>query len=165
MTEGGYLLLGLTAIVASLAGVLAFAVARILTAARETTKDRKEGTETAFMAAAMEDAMRRLRDQERAMKARAEASERLSGEIIASMTSGLLVVGHDGGVRTINPAGRRLLGLPEGNWEGGFRDVLADAGAAAVIQPGGSVRDDEVIAAADGHGIAMVFTGVRHFRH
>jgi phosphoribosylaminoimidazolecarboxamide formyltransferase/IMP cyclohydrolase len=44
-------------------------------------------------------------------------------------------------------------------------DALADAGAAAVIQPGGSVRDDEVIAAADEHGIAMVFTGVRHFRH
>ena len=35
----------------------------------------------------------------------------------------------------------------------------------AVIQPGGSVRDDEVIAAADEHGIAMVFTGERHFRH
>jgi phosphoribosylaminoimidazolecarboxamide formyltransferase/IMP cyclohydrolase len=44
-------------------------------------------------------------------------------------------------------------------------DVLAEAGAAAVIQPGGSVRDDEVIAAANEHGIAMVFTGVRHFRH
>ncbi|MEW6313127.1 MAG: bifunctional phosphoribosylaminoimidazolecarboxamide formyltransferase/IMP cyclohydrolase [Pseudomonadota bacterium] len=44
-------------------------------------------------------------------------------------------------------------------------DVLAHAGAAAVIQPGGSVRDEEVIAAADEHGIAMVFTGVRHFRH
>ena len=44
-------------------------------------------------------------------------------------------------------------------------DALAEAGAAAVIQPGGSVRDDEVIAAADERGIAMVFTGVRHFRH
>ena len=44
-------------------------------------------------------------------------------------------------------------------------DVVADAGAAAVIQPGGSVRDEEVIAAADERGIAMVFTGVRHFRH
>jgi phosphoribosylaminoimidazolecarboxamide formyltransferase/IMP cyclohydrolase len=44
-------------------------------------------------------------------------------------------------------------------------DVVADAGAKAVIQPGGSVRDDEVIAAADERGIAMVFTGVRHFRH
>jgi phosphoribosylaminoimidazolecarboxamide formyltransferase/IMP cyclohydrolase len=49
-----------------------------------------------------------------------------------------------------------------------FRDGLdaaAAAGITAVIQPGGSVRDDEVIAAADEHGIAMVFTGQRHFRH
>jgi phosphoribosylaminoimidazolecarboxamide formyltransferase/IMP cyclohydrolase len=44
-------------------------------------------------------------------------------------------------------------------------DVLADAGASCVIQPGGSMRDDEVIAAANERGIAMVFTGVRHFRH
>src|SRR6266481_5404507 len=44
-------------------------------------------------------------------------------------------------------------------------DVVARAGAAAIIQPGGSVRDEEVTAAADEHGIAMAFTGVRHFRH
>ncbi len=44
-------------------------------------------------------------------------------------------------------------------------DVVADAGAIAVIQPGGSMRDEEVIAAADERGIAMVFTGHRHFRH
>ncbi len=44
-------------------------------------------------------------------------------------------------------------------------DVAAAAGITAVIQPGGSVRDDEVIAAANEHGIAMVFTGERHFRH
>ncbi|MDR0717097.1 MAG: bifunctional phosphoribosylaminoimidazolecarboxamide formyltransferase/IMP cyclohydrolase [Azoarcus sp.] len=44
-------------------------------------------------------------------------------------------------------------------------DILAASGAAAVIQPGGSVRDEEVIAAADEHGLAMVFTGARHFRH
>jgi phosphoribosylaminoimidazolecarboxamide formyltransferase / IMP cyclohydrolase len=44
-------------------------------------------------------------------------------------------------------------------------DAAAQAGIKAVIQPGGSMRDEEVIAAADEHGIAMVFTGVRHFRH
>ncbi len=44
-------------------------------------------------------------------------------------------------------------------------DVVADNGAVAVIQPGGSMRDEEVIAAADERGIAMVFTGTRHFRH
>ncbi len=49
-----------------------------------------------------------------------------------------------------------------------FADGLlaaAEAGATAVIQPGGSKRDDEVVAAADAHGMAMVFTGMRHFRH
>ncbi len=44
-------------------------------------------------------------------------------------------------------------------------DAAAEAGIKAVIQPGGSMRDDEVIAAADEHNIAMVFTGMRHFRH
>ena len=49
-----------------------------------------------------------------------------------------------------------------------FRDGIdnaGEAGIAAVIQPGGSIRDEEVIAAADEHGMAMVFTGMRHFRH
>jgi phosphoribosylaminoimidazolecarboxamide formyltransferase/IMP cyclohydrolase len=44
-------------------------------------------------------------------------------------------------------------------------DVVAEFGIKSVIQPGGSKRDEEVIAAADEHGIAMVFTGMRHFRH
>ena len=69
------------------------------------------------------------------------------------------------------------LGLPETPAKGSvvasdaffpFADGLlaaAEAGATAVIQPGGSVRDDEVIAAADDAGLAMVFTGMRHFRH
>jgi phosphoribosylaminoimidazolecarboxamide formyltransferase / IMP cyclohydrolase len=44
-------------------------------------------------------------------------------------------------------------------------DAVARAGATAVVQPGGSVRDEEVIASADEHGLAMVFSGRRHFRH
>jgi phosphoribosylaminoimidazolecarboxamide formyltransferase/IMP cyclohydrolase len=44
-------------------------------------------------------------------------------------------------------------------------DVVVDAGATCVIQPGGSMRDDEVIAAANERGVAMVYSGVRHFRH
>jgi phosphoribosylaminoimidazolecarboxamide formyltransferase/IMP cyclohydrolase len=44
-------------------------------------------------------------------------------------------------------------------------DVLIRAGVTAIVQPGGSKRDDEVIAAADEAGVAMAFTGVRHFRH
>ena len=49
-----------------------------------------------------------------------------------------------------------------------FRDGIdsaAEHGISAIIQPGGSMRDDEVIAAANEHGLAMVFTGMRHFRH
>ena len=44
-------------------------------------------------------------------------------------------------------------------------DAAAAVGITCVIQPGGSIRDDEVIAAADEHGIAMIFTDMRHFRH
>ncbi len=44
-------------------------------------------------------------------------------------------------------------------------DAAAEAGISAVIQPGGSMRDQEVIDAANEHGMAMVFSGMRHFRH
>ena len=134
MSQSGYLFLGLTAIVAALSGVLAYAVLRIFAAARAATRDdKKTGSETAFMTAAMEDAVRKLRDGERAMKARAEASERLSSEIVASLTSGLLVVDRDGIVRTLNPAGQTMLRLAGNRWEGPFREVLKDAGPLADV--------------------------------
>jgi len=44
-------------------------------------------------------------------------------------------------------------------------ELAAGLGVSAIVQPGGAVRDEQVIAAADAHGLAMVFTGVRHFRH
>jgi phosphoribosylaminoimidazolecarboxamide formyltransferase/IMP cyclohydrolase len=44
-------------------------------------------------------------------------------------------------------------------------DTAAEYGIGAIIQPGGSMRDEEVIQAANDHGLAMVFTGMRHFRH
>ena len=127
MNNSGYLLLGLTGIVAALSAVLAYAVLRIFAAARAATRDHKEGAETAFMAAAMEDAVRKLKAGERAMQARAEASERLSSEIVASLTSGLLVVDAEGIVRTLNPAGRAMLGLTGVDAEGPYRDVLKNA--------------------------------------
>jgi nitrogen fixation/metabolism regulation signal transduction histidine kinase len=134
VTKAAYLLLGLTAIVAALAGILAFAVTKFMAAARATAKAAREGGgETAFMAAAMEEALSSMRSQERAMKARAEASERLSSEIIASLTSGLLVVTQDGIVRTLNPAGRRLLGLPDADWTRNYREVLSSAAPLADV--------------------------------
>jgi len=133
MTRAGILLLSLTAIIAALVGVLAFAITKLIAAARSRGTERKEGAETAFMAAAMEKAVERMRSQERAMKERAEASERLSQEIIASITSGLLVVGHEGTVRTLNPAGRRMLGLDAVTFSDAMRDVLRTAGPLVAV--------------------------------
>jgi PAS domain S-box-containing protein len=134
MSQTGYLFLGLTAIVAALAALLVFAVLRFASLARDAQRRlRAEGTETAFMAAAVEQAVTHLREQEQAMKIRAEESERLSGEIIASMTSGLLLVGHEGEVRMLNPAGRRLLGLSDDLPNGPYREMLAGTAPLAEV--------------------------------
>ena len=134
MSQSAYLLLGLTTILGVVAGAVTFAVLKIISEARTSLrKQREAGSETQFMAVAMEDALVSLRQQERAMKARAEASERLSSEIIASMTSGLLVVDRDGRVRTLNPAGRKLLGVSGAPGEGSIRDLLASAAPLANV--------------------------------
>ena len=83
--------------------------------------------ETALLSQALEDAIARLKAQERAMAARAEASERLSGQIVASLTAGLIVADLDGRVSIVNPSSRRLLGLGDGPLEGTVRDVLGAA--------------------------------------
>lgn len=129
MTQYGYALLGLTALVAVLVGVLVFAVLRLLSAARDAKRHLREGrgSETALVAATLQDAIVRLKAQERAMSARAEASERLSSEIVSSLTAGLLVVTTDGRVQILNPAGHRLLGLPDGARPDGYRELLRDA--------------------------------------
>ena len=128
MSETGWLIVGLNAIVAFLFGALGYATVKIITAARDLRSKKAPGSETAFMAAAMEQAVQRLRAQEQAMLARAEASEQLSEEIIASMSSGLLVVSEDRHVRTLNPAGRALLGLPGDPPSSAMDDVLRTAG-------------------------------------
>ena len=129
MTRSVYLLLGLTAIIGAVAGTLAFTLLRAFAAARDIAGQGRDrtGAETAFMAAAMEQAMARLKQREQALAARAEASERLSDEIVASLTSGLLVVGPDRRVETLNPFGRKLLAIPETGWSGPFGDVFRAA--------------------------------------
>ena len=134
MTRSGYLLLGLTAIVGALCGIIAFAIARFTAAARDLHRaSRNTGGEAAFMTAALEEAMTRLRQQERAMSLRAEASERVSGQIMANLTSGLLVVRGDGTVEMLNPAGRRLLGMGEANSSGHYLSVLQTAAPLADV--------------------------------
>jgi PAS domain S-box-containing protein len=113
VSPSAYALIGLTAIVACLVAILTFAVLRMAFVARDNRRNRSGGTETALLSAALAEAVGKLKTQERAMAARAEASERLSGEIITSLTAGAIVVGLDGNVTTLNPAGRRILELPD----------------------------------------------------
>jgi signal transduction histidine kinase len=116
---------GLTAIVAALVGVLMFAVLRFAAAARDSKRYLRENqTENAFVTAALHEALTTLKAQEREMSARAEASERLSSEIVESLTSGLLVVGSDAHLRILNPAGRRLLRVGEGPVTKAYREIL-----------------------------------------
>jgi PAS domain S-box-containing protein len=135
MTPQGLAFLGLTAIVAALVATLAFAVLRIFSAARNTRQHlRAEGGEAALLSAALQEAVAKLKAQERATALRAEASERLSEQIIASLSAGLLVVNADGEVQTVNPAGRRLLGLPDGTYRGrNYRQLLANAEPLAAL--------------------------------
>ena len=108
----------------------------------------------------------------------------LAWRVVARVSSNTIVlckggqvVGIGAGQQNRRDAGIIAAQKADGRAQGGvcasdaffpFRDGLdaaADAGATAVIQPGGSIRDDEVIAAANEQGMAMVFTGERHFRH
>jgi signal transduction histidine kinase len=127
MSANAYALIGLTAIVAALIAILTFAVLRFASAARDSRRSLSENrSETAFVTAALQEALTKLKAQEREMSARAEASERLSGEIVESLTSGLLVTGSGGEIRILNPSARRMLDLPESAVTLHYREVLQD---------------------------------------
>lgn len=136
LTPAGYTLLGLTAIVGLLAGLVAFALLRFVGAARASTRHlRESNAETAMLSAALQDAVAKLRQQERSSLARAEASERLNEQIVNGLTSGLLVASADGQVQVLNPAGHRILGLAPRPLPAPIGDVLANVPAlAALIQ-------------------------------
>jgi phosphoribosylaminoimidazolecarboxamide formyltransferase/IMP cyclohydrolase len=112
------------------------------------------------------------------------ADVEMACRVVAKVTSNAIVLVHDRqafgigcGQQNRRDAGRLACEKAAGRAKGGvyasdaffpFADGLdgaIEAGAAVVVEPGGSVRDEEVIAAADEHGLAMVFTGERHFRH
>jgi signal transduction histidine kinase len=132
VTPGAYALLGLTAIIGALAAILTFAMLRFAAAAREARRPR--GGEAAVLSAALEEAVAKLKAQERATAARADASERLSGEIISSLTAGLLVVGLNGEVRILNPAARRMLHVPDAAPDDDLRDFRQLLGEPALSQ-------------------------------
>lgn len=134
MTPTAYALLGLTGLVAALVAIVTFAFLRFADAARKATRAKTDRGELALMSAALQEAVAKLKAQERATAARAEASERLSEEIIASLTAGLLVSGRDGDVRILNPAGRRMLGIADAASSDEITHVLDDLALADVIR-------------------------------
>ena len=114
MNATGYAFLGLTAVVAMLVGVLAFAVMRFAAAARDSKRSLGDSPgDSVLLASALEEAFAKLKAQERATAARAEASERLSSQIVASLTSGLIVVDEVRHVKIVNPAAHRILRVAE----------------------------------------------------
>jgi signal transduction histidine kinase len=126
MSEYGYALLGLTAIVVMLMGILMIAVLKLAFGRRRAGSANKPD-ETALLSSALQDAMTRLQAQERAMNARAMASERLSSQIVESLTAGLLVVDETGRVEILNPAGRALLDVTRDAVGADYRELLSSA--------------------------------------
>lgn len=133
-SSAGYLLLGFTAFVGFLAGLLGFAVLRVLSGSRDSARRMREATaDTTILSAALEEAVGKLRQQERSTLARAEASERLNAQIVEGLTSGLLVAGADGKVRMLNPAGHRILGIAERPMPAEIGDLLAPVPALGAL--------------------------------
>src|SRR6187431_1711462 len=104
-------------------------VRAIRVASGRSNARRESGGETAMLSMALQDAMTKLKQQERATAARAEASERLADQIVEGLTSGLVVVDRTGTVQAVNPAARRILGV--GGLRSGkpFREALSPATA------------------------------------
>ncbi|MEZ5292135.1 MAG: ATP-binding protein [Vicinamibacterales bacterium] len=133
-TPAGYLLLVLTALVGFLAGVLGFALLRIVASTRNSGRRLRESSaDTAILSAALEEAVGKLKQQERSTLARAEASERLNAQIVEGLTSGLLVAGSDGRVRLLNPAGYRILGIETRPMPAPIDEVLGTVPALAAL--------------------------------
>jgi signal transduction histidine kinase len=131
LTPAAYTFLGLTALVAGLVALVTFAMLRFVAAARDSRGGRGAGEDK--LSAALQEAVTRLQAQERATAARADASERLSGEIISGLSAGLLVVGLEGEIRILNPAGRRMLNLTEAAPPDVCRRALDELALLAVI--------------------------------
>jgi signal transduction histidine kinase len=134
MTQFGYMLIGLTATIAMLVGVLTFAVLRIVAGARDTRRHlRGNSTDTALLSAALQEAVAKLKAQEQATSARAAASDQLRGQIVDSLTAGLLLVDGAGLVEVLNPAGHRLLELSTERTDAHYLEVLAAAPPLAAV--------------------------------
>ena len=109
--------------------VVLMRVVKVASGRGQARRGNENAGESALLSMALQEALTKLKQQERASTARAEASERLATQIIEGLTSGLVVVDHDGMVQAVNPAARRILDLRGGGMGESFRTVLAKAPA------------------------------------
>jgi nitrogen fixation/metabolism regulation signal transduction histidine kinase len=123
--------MAMLAILVVIAVIFVAVLVRAIKVASGRGAKRESGGESVMLSMALQDALMKLKQQERAMAARAEASERVAEQIVEGLTSGLVVVNRAGVVQAINPAARRILDL--GNVGAGkpFREVLGSASALA----------------------------------
>jgi signal transduction histidine kinase len=128
LTIAGYALVGITAVMGVVLIALLASVVRMSRLARAANDNRAE---TTMMSTALQEALTRLKAQERAMAARAEASERLSGQIIAGVAAGLIVVDRQAAVQIVNPAARRILALGPGGEGQPIAALIAHVGPLA----------------------------------
>ncbi len=131
LTTAGPALLGLALMFALL---MIVALIMVVRGASGRKRGRKaDGGDTMLLSMALQEAVGKLKAQERQMAARAEASERLAGQIVAGLNSGLVVVDRAGEVQTVNPAARRILGLDADVNGGPVADVLRQVPALAQV--------------------------------
>jgi two-component system, NtrC family, sensor histidine kinase PilS len=134
VSSTAYGLIGLTALLTLLVAILLFAVLRFASAAKDARRRLREGGERAFVSGALQEALERVKAQERAMSARAVASEQLSDLIVSSLTAGLMVVSSSGRIVILNPAGRQLLSVAPGPLPDHYNDIAGAAPLAAVLE-------------------------------
>ena len=125
----GFALLGITLAIVILLIVVLMRVAKVVSGRSAAQRARAERSESALLSMALQEALTKLKEQERATAARAEASERLASQIVQGLTSGLVVVDRGGVVQTVNPAAQRILDLDRAGVGLPFREVLASAPA------------------------------------
>jgi PAS domain S-box-containing protein len=130
LTAAGYALFGITAIMGLVLLALLVSMIRMSRMSRSASDTRAE---TTMMSVALQEALVRLKAQERATAARAEASERLSSQIITGVGAGLIVADRIGVVQIVNPAARRILGLNGGGEGRSITELLSHVAPLAQV--------------------------------
>jgi two-component system, NtrC family, sensor histidine kinase HydH len=129
-----FMLLGVTLVVVVLFIVVLMRIVKVVSGRTAASRrDAESRGESAMLSMALQEALTKLKQQERATAARAEASERLASQIVEGLTSGLVVVDRAGVVQSVNPAARRILDLDQDGVGVPFREFLLSAPAMSEV--------------------------------